>query len=182
METLASLLILRVALEFSEVAPFNGDPIAELASASAALADGSEASVSAQELCSRLRHTGNTRGTAYWRSLWDATAISASGRTGYLWQASAGVILEIGRVKLVFIGAPSDEEEALAACRQLGLNPAEANLCGKTRLTDLGKLLKELDLFVGNNTGTTHFAGRLGVRAIGIYSGTNHPKRMGADW
>jgi ADP-heptose:LPS heptosyltransferase len=176
METLASLLVLRVALEFSDVAPFNGDPIAERLAA-AAPADGSEASVSAQELCSRLRH---------WKHQGYCVLAVALGCNSDIrkWSYSyfvelCRVILEIGRVKLVFIGAPSDEEEALAACRQLGLDPAEANLCGKTRLADLGKLLKELDLFVGNNTGTTHFAGRLGVRAIGIYSGTNHPKEWG---
>jgi ADP-heptose:LPS heptosyltransferase len=176
METLASLLILRVALEFSTVAPFNGDPIAERLSAGA-LADGSEAGVLAQELCTRLRQ---------WKQQGHCVVAVALGCNSDIrkWPFNyfveiCRVILDIGRVKLVFIGAPSDQEEALAACLRLGLDPAEANLCGKTRLQDLGKLLKELDLFVGNNTGTTHFAGRLGVRTIGIYSGTNHPKEWG---
>jgi Glycosyltransferase family 9 (heptosyltransferase) len=176
METLACLLVLRVALEFSTVAPFNGDPIAERLSA-AGLADGSEASLIAQELCSRLRH---------WKHQGSCVVAVALGCNSNIrkWPFSyfvelCRVILEIGRVKVVFIGAPSDQEEALAACRQLGLDPAEASLCGRTRLQDLGKLLQELDLFVGNNTGTTHFAGRLGVRTIGIYSGTNHPKEWG---
>ncbi|MBV9783834.1 MAG: hypothetical protein JO264_08440 [Acidisphaera sp.] len=85
-------------------------------------------------------------------------------------------LLRRGRLELVFIGGPADREEAASACRQLGLDEATHSLCGRVDLADLGAVLGGLDLFIGSNTGTTHYAGKAGVRTIGIYAGTNHPR------
>lgn len=91
----------------------------------------------------------------------------------------AEALLRLGEVRIVFIGSPADREEAVEACVQLGLDTEEHALCGATRLDDLGLLLDRLDLFIGSNTGTTHFAGKVGVRTIGVYAGTNHPREWG---
>jgi ADP-heptose:LPS heptosyltransferase len=88
-------------------------------------------------------------------------------------------MLAIGDVEVVFLGGPNEQDEAIDACVQLGLNPTQHALCGATNLPWLGVLLANLDLFIGNNTGTTHFAGKVGVRTIGIYAGTNHPREWG---
>jgi len=88
-------------------------------------------------------------------------------------------LLGLGRVQVVFFGAPADQEEATRACDQLKLDAAEHALCGAARLEELGLLLSKLDLFIGANTGTTHFAGTVGVRTIGVYAGTNHPREWG---
>jgi ADP-heptose:LPS heptosyltransferase len=88
-------------------------------------------------------------------------------------------LIELDRVKLIFIGAGNDQQEAQVACDQLGLARRDHDLCGKAELHELGPLLKRLDMFVGNNSGVTHFAGKLGVRTIGVYAGTNHPREWG---
>ncbi len=90
-----------------------------------------------------------------------------------------GRMIAMGKVRIVFIGAPAEQPEAIDACAQLGLDAATHALCGVTSLDWLGVFLSQLDLFVGNNTGTTHFAGKVGVRTIGIYAGTNHPREWG---
>lgn len=82
-------------------------------------------------------------------------------------------------VKIVFIGGPGDKSEADEAAREIGVDPAEHVLCGLTSVAELGAILGEIDLYVGNNTGTTHFAGAAGVRTIGVYAGTNHPREWG---
>lgn len=88
-------------------------------------------------------------------------------------------IISMGRTRVVFIGGPNDKDEADEVCMQLGIDSSLHSLCGATRLNWLGPLLEGLDLFIGSNTGTTHFAGRVGTRAIGIYAGTNHPREWG---
>ena len=88
-------------------------------------------------------------------------------------------LLQLPRVKIVFLGGPADREESVAACAELGLDPAEHSLCGSAKLEEVGLLLGKLDLFIGNNSGLTHFAGKTGIRTIGVYSGTNHPRAWG---
>ena len=121
-----------------------------------------------------------------WRSEGFVLVGIAMGRNSRIRKWPAHYFVELGRflielheVKLVFIGAESDQEEAQAACDRLGLAGSEHDLCGKTKLHELGPLLKRLDIFIGNNSGTTHFAGKVGVRTVGVYAGTNHPLEWG---
>jgi ADP-heptose:LPS heptosyltransferase/ectoine hydroxylase-related dioxygenase (phytanoyl-CoA dioxygenase family) len=88
-------------------------------------------------------------------------------------------IMEIGDLKIVFVGGSHDSEDARFACDELGLDSSEHELCGKFKLEELGSLLNRLNIFIGNNSGITHFAGKVGVRTIGIYAGTNHPREWG---
>src|SRR5207247_396536 len=68
-------------------------------------------------------------------------------------------LLQLGAVKLVIIGGPAERDDAAALCRLLNLDPEVHSLCGAVGLADLGQVLEPLDLFIGNNTGTTHYAG-----------------------
>ena len=88
-------------------------------------------------------------------------------------------LIELDDIKLVFVGGQNDQQEAQAACDQLGLARSEHDLCGKASLDRLGPLLKRLDIFIGNNRRVTHFAGKVGVRTVGVYAGTNHPLEWG---
>jgi ADP-heptose:LPS heptosyltransferase len=88
-------------------------------------------------------------------------------------------LMAVGPVKLLFVGSPADAPDSRDACHRLGLDPDTHMICGVSRIEDLGYVLEKLDLFVGSNTGTTHFAGKVGVRTIGIYAGTNHPREWG---
>jgi ADP-heptose:LPS heptosyltransferase len=91
----------------------------------------------------------------------------------------AKYLLSIDGVRLVLIGGPEDRAEAAFACQCLQLREETHSLCGLAPLEDLGVILEPLDLFIGSNTGTTHFAGKVGVRTLGIYAGTNHPREWG---
>jgi ADP-heptose:LPS heptosyltransferase len=88
-------------------------------------------------------------------------------------------LLELGGVRLLFIGGPGDREDAAVACAELGLDAETHAKCGAVPLAELGRVLQPLDLFIGNDTGTTHFAGRVGVRTIAIFSGCTHPREWG---
>jgi ADP-heptose:LPS heptosyltransferase len=88
-------------------------------------------------------------------------------------------LLGLGRVKAIFIGGPADRADAAAACDALGLDAGSHAACGTVALPDLGRALQPLDLFIGNDAGTTHYAGRVGVRTVAIFSGCTHPREWG---
>lgn len=170
MEQLAGMLVLRVAMEFSQEPPFADDDIAGRLTAPAEPAG--------QGAVEELR-----RRILDWQRAGDCAVGMALGCNSEIrkWPLLyfidlARTLLALGRVKLLFVGSPADAAEANEACRVLGLDPALHSACGGTKLSELGRLLQPLDLFIGSNTGTTHFAGRVGVRTVGIYSGTNHPR------
>jgi ADP-heptose:LPS heptosyltransferase len=178
MEQLASLLVLRVAMEFSQEPPFVGDDIAERLTAPAEPAPAGPGAASGPSAAEELR-----RRILDWRRAGYCVVGMGLGCNTEIrkWPLHyfidlARALLALGRVRLLFVGSPADAAEADGACRMLGLDPAVHSACGRTALHELGRLLQPLDLFIGSNTGTTHFAGRVGVRTVGIYSGTNHPR------
>ncbi len=174
METRACLLVLQLALELSDETPFAADDCAERLTAFPSAAADPEV------LATAIRRLEG------WRA--DGLCVIGIGMgcssairkwpTHYFTEL-AKELLQIGQVTLVFVGSDADRDEALQACRELGLDPAPHMLCGVAALADLGQVLRLCDLFVSNNTGTLHFAGRAGVRTIGIYAGTNHPREFG---
>jgi len=176
MEKQACLLVLRVAMEFSSVAPFDGDSVPERLTAIA-----TDSNVRPDNVVEELRYELENWKAAGFCVVGISLACNSEIRKWPLhyFIQLARDLLALGRVKLVFVGASGDLEEARQACQQLGLDPLHNALCGRAKLEQLGRLLQALDLFIGNNTGVTHFAGRIGVRAIGIYSGTNHPREWG---
>jgi ADP-heptose:LPS heptosyltransferase len=172
----ATLLVLRVAQTFSQEAPFGTSRVRERLTA-AHQVDGEFEAGSAPAIRERI---------LAWKSCGDCVvgiALGANSETRK-WPLSyfielAKYLLSIGPVRLVFIGGPADREEAVHACRSLGLDEAIHALCGLVPLEDLGQILQPLDLFIGNNTGTTHFAGKVGVRTIAVFAGTHHPREWG---
>ena len=171
MEDWASLLVLRVAQTFSTRSPFEARGTLDALRADR-LQDGGSGTT--QMIVSRLRTWRHAGACVVALAIGCNSAIRTWPFTHYL--ELARELLRVRRVKLVFIGGPGDQESAATACEMLGLSAAEHSLCGLVPLDELGAVLEACDLFVGNNTGTAHFAGRMGVRTIGIYSGTNHPR------
>ena len=171
MEKRASMLVLRVAMEFSREPPFDDNLLAErLTSANPDAA--------AQGAVNEIR-----RRLQAWKAEGSCLVGIAPGCSNpirtwprHYFVELARSLSQFGDVKLVFVGGPVEREDAAELCQQLGLDPALHSLCGEVGLADLGQVLEPLDLFIGNNTGTTHYAGRVGVRTIGIYSGTNPPR------
>lgn len=174
MERRASLLVLRVAMEFSREPPFGDSIIAERLTASSA---DPAAQAAVQEIRTRLL-AWKDEGSCL---IGIAPGCSNPIRTWprHYFVELARSLIQLGSVRPVLIGGPAEREDAAAICRELGLDPELHSLCGSVGLGELGQVLEPLDLFIGNNTGTTHYAGRVGVRTIGIYSGTNPPREWG---
>jgi len=174
MEKRASMLVLRVAMEFSREPPFGNDYLAERLTA---VNPDVVAQSAVDEIRDRLRA---------WKEdgaclVGIAPGCSNPIRTWpqHYFVELARSLLRLGKVKLVLIGGVAEREDGAELWRELALDPELHSLCGEVGLADLGQVLEPLDLFVGNNTGTTHYAGRVGVRTIGIYSGTNPPRQWG---
>ena len=80
----------------------------------------------------------------------------------------ANRLLDDPRVKLYFMGGPGEREKVAAITallkRAVPILPA-------ARLGVSGAMLKRMNLFVCNITGTTHLAAALGVPTFGFYAG-----------
>ena len=83
--------------------------------------------------------------------------------------AVAKHLLERQDVRLVILGAPSDEAQAaeLAA-----LVPGAENRAGKTTLAEFMVTLEASRLVIGNDSGAMHLASALGVPAVAIFGST----------
>jgi glycosyltransferase involved in cell wall biosynthesis/ADP-heptose:LPS heptosyltransferase len=75
--------------------------------------------------------------------------------------------------RFVLIGSPRDRDDASFIAGHVGADKC-VNLAGTLAIDDVGPVLAGLDLFVGNDTGTTHMAGALGVPTICLFSGQSH--------
>lgn len=78
----------------------------------------------------------------------------------------------------IFIG--TKDERKLFEPYQRSLN-GSIDLIGNTSFTELAALLKEADLFIGNDSGPAHLAAALGRKLVVIFSGTNN-FRQWAPW
>jgi ADP-heptose:LPS heptosyltransferase len=175
MEHWASLLVLRVAQMFSRESPFDAEQDLPMLAFSGAGQDRHQTAV--QDLISRIQE---------WRFSGHSVVAIALGCNSAIrtWPLHyfielARSLLQMGPIKLAFIGGMDDHEVASTACAALKLDSRLHSFCGAVTLEELGSVLRACDLFIGNNTGTTHYAGKVGVRTIGIYSGTNHPAEWG---
>lgn len=72
------------------------------------------------------------------------------------------------RVKLFFMGGPGEHEKVAAIVRTL---KRPVPILPPARLGVSGAMLKRMNLFVCNITGTTHLAAALGVPTFGFYAG-----------
>ncbi len=82
-------------------------------------------------------------------------------------------------VDLVFIGGPKEADEVGLLVAQLAGGERVMDLCGCCRIEDLGEMLAELDGFIGLDTGTTHFAGRVGVKTLALFGASHDPREWG---
>ncbi len=89
------------------------------------------------------------------------------------------LLLERPEVDLVFLGGPAEAAPVQRIVAQLGAGERAIDLCSCSRIEDLGEVLALLHGFVGLDTGTTHFAGRVGLRTVSIFGHAHHPAEWG---
>ena len=82
-------------------------------------------------------------------------------------------------VDLAFLGGPKEAEDVRALVAQLAAPERVLDLCSCCRIEDLGEVLAELDGFIGLDTGTTHFAGRVGVKTLALFGVSHDPMEWG---
>lgn len=82
--------------------------------------------------------------------------------------ALADRLLDDPRVKLYFMGGPGEHEKVTAIVAAL---KRPVPILPPARLGVSGGMLKRMNLFVCNITGTTHLAAALGVPTFGFYAG-----------
>lgn len=76
---------------------------------------------------------------------------------------------EIKGVQVIFIGAECDKEkyDTLKYSKKLKLEPV--NLCGLVSIKDSLAVIKNVDIMIGNDSGTLHMASSVNTRVIGLY-------------
>lgn len=79
------------------------------------------------------------------------------------------------QAQIIFIGAPSERENAARVLAQMQKMQTRAalNLAGETSLTQLVGLLARCDLLVSNDTGPAHIAAALGRPTLTLFGPTN---------
>ncbi len=82
--------------------------------------------------------------------------------------ALADRLLDDTRVKLFFMGGPGERDKVAAIVKTL---KRPVPILPSARLGVSGGMLKRMNLFVCNITGTTHLAAALGVPTFGFYAG-----------
>lgn len=76
------------------------------------------------------------------------------------------------QAQIIFIGAPSERENAARVLAQMHTRAA-LNLAGETSMTQLVGLLARCDLLVSNDTGPAHIAAALGRPTLTLFGPTN---------
>lgn len=84
-------------------------------------------------------------------------------------EAARSLLSRSERLRVVVVG--TEEEAALGEAVASVCPDRVANLCGKTTLPRLGKVLSRAKFVLSNETGTAHYAAALGVRTICILGG-----------
>ena len=81
-------------------------------------------------------------------------------------------------LQFVLIGGIRDKKKCFQIAEDEKIkNLPIYNLCGKTKLSELAKILAVADLYIGNDTGAMHMAAAVGTSAIGLIWGA-HIKRF----
>ncbi len=73
-------------------------------------------------------------------------------------------------IQFVIIGGLKEQDVASFIENSAGIKDIY-NLCGKTTLSELVKILSLSHLYIGNNTGSLHLSSAVGISAISIMSG-----------
>ena len=86
-------------------------------------------------------------------------------------------LLQDYAVKVFLVGGKDEYELAESILDGVG-DDCVINLAGKMTLAELAYLLKQADLFIGNDSGPMHIASACGTNVVGLYGPTN-PERFG---
>jgi len=87
----------------------------------------------------------------------------------------ADILIEKKR-QVLFLGV-LDENQLLEEI-QAQMRHKSVNIAGRTNLRQLGAVLQQCDLFIGNDSGPMHLAAAVGTRVIGLF-GPGSPERFG---
>jgi ADP-heptose:LPS heptosyltransferase len=74
------------------------------------------------------------------------------------------------RCRFVLIGGESDKTDAAVVAAALA-SDQYVDVVGKLEISDVPLALAAVDLFIGNDTGTTHMAALMGVPTVNIFAG-----------
>jgi ADP-heptose:LPS heptosyltransferase len=86
----------------------------------------------------------------------------------------ADILIE--RTQVLFLGGA--DEEQLVEEIQSQMRHNFVNIAGRTNLQQLGAVLQNCHLFIGNDSGPMHIAAAVGTRVIGLF-GPGSPQRFG---
>jgi ADP-heptose:LPS heptosyltransferase/GT2 family glycosyltransferase len=81
--------------------------------------------------------------------------------------------------EFVLVGGPEERSLADRVSRATRHPERVTSLVGRVELEALPQVLRECDLFVGNDSGPKHLAAALGVPTVGIHSGIVDPSEWG---
>jgi ADP-heptose:LPS heptosyltransferase len=75
----------------------------------------------------------------------------------------------------VVVGGAAEEDDAKSIIAAIPTGKC-INLTGRVGLIELQDIIRDSRLFVGNNSGPTHMAARLGIPTVCVFSGRADPK------
>ena len=82
-------------------------------------------------------------------------------------------------VSIVLVGGPAEAAQAAELIAELDAGTRVIDAVSSCRIEDLGEVLAELDAFIGLDTGTTHFAGRVGLPTFAVFGASHDPVEWG---
>ena len=85
-------------------------------------------------------------------------------------------ILVEKKMQVLFLGVAA--EKRLVEDIQVRMRRNSVNIAGRTNLQQLGAVLQNCHLFIGNDSGPMHIAAAVGMRVIGLF-GPGSPQRFG---
>ena len=88
-------------------------------------------------------------------------------------------LLQSPCVSIVLVGGPADAAQAAELIAELDAGTRVIDAVSSCRIEDLGEVLAELDAFIGLDTGTTHFAGRVGLPTFAVFGAAHDPVEWG---
>jgi ADP-heptose:LPS heptosyltransferase/GT2 family glycosyltransferase len=81
--------------------------------------------------------------------------------------------------EFVLLGGPGERRVAARVMERVTHADRVRSLVGEVALEGLPAVLRDCDLFVGNDSGPKHLAGALGIPTVGIHSGVVDPREWG---
>jgi ADP-heptose:LPS heptosyltransferase/GT2 family glycosyltransferase len=93
--------------------------------------------------------------------------------------ALVDLLAEDDDAEFVLVGGPGECRVAARVMERVTHGERVRSTVGEVALEDLPAVLRDCDLFVGNDSGPKHLAGALGIPTVGIHSGVVDPHEWG---